>query len=185
MNDYYVYIWKTIDTNEVFYVGSGHGIRYKDSDRQSRSPGWWDFFCSHGQKANCTSSILIKGLTKQEALSAECDITKRYREEGHPIVNVNDGSHRPIELQEQINIKLRKPKSEEGRANIARAKQGNKNPMYGKTHEVSEATRTKIGNKMKGNKNAAGRVISAETREKMRKAALAREARKREATGGI
>lgn len=61
MNDYYVYIWKTIDTNEIFYVGSGHGIRYKDSDRQSRSPGWWDFFCSHGQKANCTSSILIAG----------------------------------------------------------------------------------------------------------------------------
>lgn len=184
MHDYYVYIWKTIDTNEVFYVGSGHGIRYKDSDRQSRSPQWWDF-CSHGQKANCTSSILIEGLTKQEALSAESDITKRYREEGHPIVNVNDGSHRPIELQEQINIKLRKPKSEEGRANIARAKLGNKNPMYGKPHGVSESTRTKIGNKMKGNKNAAGRVISSETREKMRKAALAREARKREAIGGI
>ena len=118
-------------------------------------------------------------------MSIECDLTKRYREEGHPIVNVNDGSHRPAELQEQINIKLRKPKSEEGRANIARAKQGYKNPMYGKTHEVSESTRTKIRNKMKGNKNAAGRIISEETREKMRKAALAREARKRKEIGGI
>ena len=30
MNEYYVYEWFIVDTNEVFYVGKGKGNRYKD-----------------------------------------------------------------------------------------------------------------------------------------------------------
>ena len=30
MNDYYVYEWIRLDTNEPFYVGKGKGNRWKD-----------------------------------------------------------------------------------------------------------------------------------------------------------
>lgn len=50
--------------------------------------------------------------------------------------------------------------------------------MYGKTHTVSKEARERISSKMKGNKNAAGRTISEDTCEKMRQAALRREAKK-------
>lgn len=163
---------------QILYVGSGHGRRYRETDTQSRSPGWVEFFCSHGKLANCTSIIIVDVLTKQKALLLECEITRKYRNEGHPIVNVNDGTHRPTELQNEINKKLRKPKSEIGRKNISLAKQGCKNPMYGKTHTVSKEARERISSKMKGNKNAAGRTISEDTCEKMRQAALRREAKK-------
>ena len=34
-NDFYVYEWFNIDTNEVFYVGKGRGKRYKEVKRRN------------------------------------------------------------------------------------------------------------------------------------------------------
>ena len=35
-NNYYVYEWIRLDTNEPFYVGKGKGIRWKSFDRRNK-----------------------------------------------------------------------------------------------------------------------------------------------------
>lgn len=35
INDYYVYIYYRLDTNEPFYIGKGHGVRWKDFGRRN------------------------------------------------------------------------------------------------------------------------------------------------------
>lgn len=55
----------------------------------------------------------------------------------------------------------------------------NKGNQYAKGRVVTQETRDKLRRAMIGNKRGAGRVITEETREKLRRAAIEREARKR------
>lgn len=74
-----------------------------------------------------------------------------------------------------------------GKASHMYGKRGAQHPCHasnlgnkwnvGRRH--SEETRLKISRKLKGNKNALGRIINEETRQKMRIAALKREKRKK------
>lgn len=58
-------------------------------------------------------------------------------------------------------------KSEEVRKHMSAAKKGQKNPMYGKHHVVDDATRHKMSEAMKGNKNNLGHHHSEETRKRL------------------
>lgn len=69
LTKYYVYIHKTADTNEVFYVGKGCGDRAYSSHQ--RSDTWIETVHSHG---GFTVEILYSNLSNDVALSLEEDI---------------------------------------------------------------------------------------------------------------
>lgn len=63
--DYYVYVHRRLDNNEIFYVGSGRANRYKSTN--SRSKQWKLTVDEYG----FVPEILTQGLTQQEARELE------------------------------------------------------------------------------------------------------------------
>lgn len=77
---------------------------------------------------------------------------------------------------EETKIKIRSYcHSEEFKIQLSQSRLGSGNPNYGKT--ISDETRKKISDAMKG--KGLGKIVSPESREKMRLKAIAREERKR------
>lgn len=85
MNNYYVYEYYVLDTNEVFYVGKGCGKRAYSGKRNK--------FCEDMKKThNWKCRIVCSGLAEKEALSVERQLIARYRKkENNRLTNVADG----------------------------------------------------------------------------------------------
>lgn len=66
MNDYYVYIYWRLDTNEPFYVGKGKDKRWKDLRKRCKH------FNNIINKYPITVEIVKDNLTEDEALGIEC-----------------------------------------------------------------------------------------------------------------
>ena len=70
MLKFYVYIWKDLSTNEVFYVGKGCKKRYKDlSNRNKR---FVDFIATH----DVTSESVKYFDAEEDAFAFELELTK-------------------------------------------------------------------------------------------------------------
>lgn len=76
MNDFYVYEWFNIDTNEVFYVGKGRGSRYKTTRKRNK------YFLKYIENNNVDVRKVYENLTEEEAFSIEEKLTKAYKEKG-------------------------------------------------------------------------------------------------------
>lgn len=72
-NEYYVYEWYIIDTNEVFYVGKGKNFRYRDI--KNRNKFFKDMYSSH----NCKVRKVYENLTEEEAFEKEIELIKYYK----------------------------------------------------------------------------------------------------------
>lgn len=72
-NEYYVYEWYIIDTNEVFYVGKGKNFRYRDI--KNRNKFFKDMYSSH----NCMVRKVYENLTEEEAFEKEIELIKYYK----------------------------------------------------------------------------------------------------------
>ena len=73
---------------------------------------------------------------------------KKFRKEGHPLCNKNDGGGGPTEQTEEVNAKrsesVKKSWTDERRAEESKRKSGKGNPMYGRHHtEESRAKESK------------------------------------------
>jgi len=110
-----------------------------------------------------TSFSTIRGWIKRERFWI-----KKFRKEGHPLCNKNDGGGGPTEHTEKAKAKLRalsgenspnygRKVSDETRAKQSKAKKG---------HETSKETRAKLS------RAGMGRVVSEETRAKQSKARM-------------
>ena len=65
-NNFYVYIYWRLDTNEPFYIGKGHGDRWKDTcDRN-------DHFNNILKKIPVMVEIFKDNLTEEQSLDIEC-----------------------------------------------------------------------------------------------------------------
>lgn len=84
-NDYYVYIHRRNDTNEVFYIGKGR--RYRACVSCNRNKWWLAIVKKHG----FTIEYVEKGLSEDDAYDLEVETIKFYRECGHKICNLTDG----------------------------------------------------------------------------------------------
>ena len=89
---YYVYVWFTLDTNEIFYVGKGTRNRYKTRKREN--PFFMNVLNSH----ECSSKIIKNNLTEQEAYDIEIATIKYYREHSRILTNVSDGGDAPPKM---------------------------------------------------------------------------------------
>ena len=83
---FYTYVHIRNDNNKVFYVGKGRGWRVKESNNH-RSLWWNRIAKKHGYR----SEILFLHADEQSALEAEKFFIKRFKEQGHELVNHTDG----------------------------------------------------------------------------------------------
>lgn len=84
-NDYYVYLHRRNDSNEVFYVGKGR--RYRSTVYCNRNKWWLAIANKHG----FTVEYVEKGLSESDAYDLEVETIKFYRECGHTLCNLSDG----------------------------------------------------------------------------------------------
>lgn len=87
MNDYYVYEWIRLDTNEPFYVGKGHGNRWRKLKRDRNS-----YFNNIVKSIPVAVNILHDNLDEEIAYGLEIYYIWLYRDViGYKMCNMNDG----------------------------------------------------------------------------------------------
>ena len=159
MNEYYVYEWIRLDTNEPFYVGKGKDDRWRILNRGNNK-----HFNNIVNSIPVVVNILHDNLEEQIAYDLECWYIWQYRDiMGYDICNIDDGGfggNLSNEAKQKISEK-------------AKLKVGELNPFYGKEH--TEGTRKKISTtqkerfKNKENHPLYGKCHSDETKRKMSK----------------
>ena len=85
MNDFYIYEWYNIDTNEVFYVGKGRKNRYKNTTQRNK------YFKNYYNKYKCNVRKVKVNLEENEAFNFEIELIAKYREVGQAKCNLTDG----------------------------------------------------------------------------------------------
>lgn len=81
-NNFYVYEWYNIDTQEVFYVGKGSGKRYQST--QGRNTLFQEYI-----KNNKTDvRIVYDNLTEEEAFQKELELYEKYYQIGQSQCNL-------------------------------------------------------------------------------------------------
>lgn len=83
--DFYVYLHRRNDTNEIFYVGKGRGDRAESV--LSRTHKWYSIACAVGRTVEYVST----GMTEEAALKLERETIASMRSTGGKIVNVCSG----------------------------------------------------------------------------------------------
>ena len=158
MNDYYVYIYWRLDTNEPFYVGKGRCYRWQDLSEKRRNK----HFIRIIEKHPIAVEIVKDELTNEQASDIECwlinelvfefgfsiDIKDNYStEQGFHLVNQTWGgegcSGRKLSKTSREKLRqanLGKHHSEETRQKQRMAKlgkyKGKNNPSYGRKHTI-------------------------------------------------
>lgn len=138
MNEYYVYEWIRLDTNEPFYVGKGKGKRWRKLRRDGN-----DYFNNIVNKHPVVVNILHDNLDEETAYGLECYYIWLYRDViGYDLVNICDGG--------------------EGVALC-----GENNPMYGKDWREGKSEEELKEHKRKVGEANKGKVLSEETKRKI------------------
>ena len=154
MNNYYVYEWIRLDTNEPFYVGKGKDDRWKELTR-----GKNEHFNNIVKNIPCVVNILHENLEEKVAYHLEVWYIREYRDViGYKLVNITDGGEGQS-LCGSANgfygrVHSDKSKEEIGIKSKER-NQGKNNPFYGKSHTEESKKKMK------------GRVKSEEERKKI------------------
>lgn len=86
---FYTYEWFFVDTGKVFYVGKGHGRRYKE--RRDRN----DKFKKYISKYECASRIVNQNLTEEESFQKEIEEIAKYKAVGWCECNFTPGGDAP------------------------------------------------------------------------------------------
>lgn len=146
MKNCYVYIHKKADTKEIFYVGIGNQLKYRRAYQVTanrRSKGWAMIVEKHGVEVE----IFADNLTREEAFEIEISLIEKYGRidlgDGC-LVNMTKGGDGIYELSEEV--KKRNPRN-----------RGQK-----RAEHATRITQEKL----------TGRVLSEETKHKMRLAKL-------------
>lgn len=87
MNEYYVYEWIRLDTNEPFYVGKGRNERWRRRDRGNNK-----HFNNIVKSIPCSVNILHDNLDENIAFDLECWYINEYKHViGYDLCNITDG----------------------------------------------------------------------------------------------
>lgn len=86
---YYVYVWYYTKDEKVFYVGKGCKYRYRSRKRDNA------VLVNIINTNDCDSKIIKGNLNEKEAFEFEKEMIAYYKENGHPLINVQDGGHMP------------------------------------------------------------------------------------------
>lgn len=186
MNNAYVYMLTDPRNGMPFYVGKGHGKRCEFhldeakyyTKRKSKKLNKIRKLMSLGMKPVITK--VEENVSDAQAIDFECLLIAEMRDIGIPLTNMTDGGdgakgykHTEKHLKyvselfkgrvvsEKTKQKMRKPKSEAGRANIAKAR-------LTTTYRPSEETKRKISEALLGRPSPMkGRIQTEEAKAKM------------------
>lgn len=173
MNNYYVYIYWRLDINEPFYIGKGHGKRWKVLKRENTN------FNRIVNKYPIAVEIIKDNLTEQEAFYWEEKIINTLVfEYGYSINIKNNRSNN--KYRHLVNMtwggegNSGYSHTEIWKENASKTRKGENNPNYKNywTEEQKESLSKKQKERLKNKENHPnyGRKWSEETKEKMSKA---------------
>lgn len=123
---YYVYIWYIKTTGVVFYVGHGHGNRYKTLKKRT------DYFHSFYDNNECLCAIVESDMTVEAARLREIELIKHYRSIGMAKANIHNGgrsggdviSHMPPDRKKEFIDKMTMINTARARSDDFRRKTG-------------------------------------------------------------
>ena len=149
-NEYYVYEWIRLDTNEPFYVGKGKGDRWCKLDRGSNK-----HFNNIVKNYPVAVVIIENNLDEKTAYEYEVYYINEYKNMGLPLVNITDGGDGVTLVGEKNPMYGRpwwdentpKEKIEEWKKKIANY--GEKNGNYGRPYTEEEIEKMKLAKKGK------------------------------------
>lgn len=99
-NDYYIYEYIRLDTNEPFYVGKGKGKRWRVLNRRNR------YFSNILKNTPVACIILHDKLDENTALQYECWYIWQLRDiQGYWLVNGTDGGEKGFPTKYKFNNK--------------------------------------------------------------------------------
>jgi len=111
---YYVYEWFNVDSGEVFYVGKGTRLRYRQLGNRNK------FFLRYHNKYSCDVRIISNKMGNDEALILEHEVIMEYRKTGQCQTNITDGGENPPVMSGEKNGMFGKHHSQDTRDKISR-----------------------------------------------------------------
>lgn len=172
---YYVYKWIRLDTNQVFYIGKGHGNRYKDRSMRNK------YFNNVVNKVgidNIKIEIIESNLDEATAFEKEKYYIKYYKDAGHKLTNMTSGGEGSSDwykfLSEEEKERHKEiSKSFLGRHHTEETKKKMSKSMTGLKHNFTEESRQRLIDSVKSRPAPfKGKHLSEETKEKLRQAHL-------------
>ena len=85
--EFYVYEWFNVENNDIFYVGKGCGKRAGQKTHRNQ------YFIEYLHSHTCNYRIVYKTVNEQDALQYEYNLIAKYRNEGQPLTNIEEGGH--------------------------------------------------------------------------------------------
>lgn len=84
-NNFYIYAWKRLDTNQYFYIGKGSGKRAFNKKNRN------NYFKHIINKTQCEVEFLVESLTEDRAFKLEKDLIWCFRQNNQAQANFTDG----------------------------------------------------------------------------------------------
>jgi len=147
-NDFYVYEYFVIDTDEVFYVGKGRRNRYKELHNRNK------YFNNIYRKYSCDVRIAYEGLTNEEACQKEKETIATRWGQGQARCNFTSGGTGFSEGK--LNPRVLNPPKGELNHFYGLRMTGESNHFYGKKH--TDETKRKISLNRKGKGGQLGEL---------------------------
>ena len=172
---YYVYKWIRLDTNQVFYIGKGHGNRYKDRSMRNR---YFNNVVNKLGMENIVIEIIEDNLDEPTAFEREKYYIQFYKNKGHKLTNMTSGGEGSSDWynflsEEEKEIHKERSKSFLGKHHTEETKRKMSRSLTGVKHNLSEESRQKLSKLAKSRPAYfKGKHLTEETKEKLRKARL-------------
>lgn len=169
-NVYYVYLWTRLDTNEVFYVGKGHGNRYKDMSMRNK------YFLNIVNKVGMDHiqiDIIEENLSEEEAFAKEQHYIAHYKKISSCLTNMTKGGEGSSDwfehlTEEEKEIHRERSKSFLGKHHTQETKEKIRKSHIGKSHHMSKEGHDKLSELAKHRPSYwKGKHLSEDIKKKM------------------
>jgi len=172
---YYVYKWIRLDTNQVFYIGKGHGNRYKDRNMRNR---YFNNVVNKVGMDNIVIKFIETDLDEETAFEKERYYIKYYKELGHRLTNLTSGGDGSSDWYSFISDEEKErhreiSKSFLGRHHTEETKKKMSKSMTGLKHHFTDESRQRLIDSVKSRPAPfKGKHLSEEAKEKIRQTRL-------------
>jgi len=137
MKTTYIYAIRDLEIDKLIYVGKSNNPqgRFRGHVGNSSNGGIQEFVEEKGKDCFCLEVLeIVEFEVSEDWVEREKFWIKKFREEGHPLCNKNDGGGGVTEHTEKYRHKLSERMSGENNPFYGKDMSGKNNPMYGRYH---------------------------------------------------
>lgn len=176
-NIFYVYTWTRLDKNYVFYVGKGHGSRYKDLN--SRNKYFTNIVNKIGME-NIQIDIIENDLTEEQAFEKEKYYINYYKELGCKLTNMTSGGDGSSDWYTYLSEEEKQRHKEISKSFLGKTHTNETKEKIRKAHigmsSITEAGRKKLSDIAKNRESYwKGKHLSEETKRKISETRIERQ----------